>query len=219
MILRLDRPTAGRWRGALTPAELERLEGFRRDEDRERFLVGRGLLRSILGRCVGLPPIDVPLRAGPFGKPTLDGILGRRPPVRFNVSHSGRVVVLAFTCAGEIGVDVETALLPDDWGAVADRLFSLREKTELAALSASRRTAAFFNGWTRKEACLKATGKGLAADPAAVEVTLSPGPVARLLSIGGRPADPSQWTLRDLQMPEGYAGAVAVWSDRPTPGS
>lgn len=210
--LPLDRPLAELWHRQLSSTERVRLEQFRRDDDRERFLAGRGLLRSILGVCVGLPPADVPLQLGPFGKPALDGSLERRTRLRFNISHSGRVVLLALTCAGEIGVDVEAVILPDDWRTVVSRFFSLRERTELAALPASQCAPAFFSGWTRKEACLKATGKGLAANPVAVEVTLAPRRMARLLSLDERPVDPRQWLLCDLQMPDGYAGALAVWA-------
>lgn len=217
VLLPLGRPAPECWRGGLSPTEVERLERFRRDEDRERFLVGRGLLRLILGVCVGLPPAKVPLRHGPCGKPALSDVLARRTGVRFNVSHSGRVVLLGLTCAGEIGIDVETAVLPDDWRDVANRFYSVRERAELASLLPGQQTAAFFNCWTRKEAWCKATGEGLTANPAAAEVTLLPGLAPRLLSIAGRPTDPDQWLLHDVRVPEGYAGAVAVWVNQPAP--
>jgi len=73
------------------------------------------------------------------------------------------------------------------------------------------RGAAFFGYWTRKEALLKATGQGLAIEPATVHVT-PPGDPAALLA-GPRPLVPERVHLRDLDAGAGYAACLALLCD------
>jgi phosphopantetheine--protein transferase-like protein len=89
------------------------------------------------------------------------------------------IIALAHGC--EVGVDLEQIDRLAEWSLLAERIFSSRELTELRAVPTSKRRVAFFKGWTRKEAYLKATGEGLTDDVPAIEVTLAPGRAPRLL--------------------------------------
>ena len=63
----------------------------------------------------------------------------------------------------EIGVDIERLRPLSDMDALAERVFSAAERAALAAVPPDRRVEAFFAGWTRKEAYIKARGEGIAA--------------------------------------------------------
>src|SRR5207248_886404 len=77
------------------------------------------------------------------------------------------------------------------------------------ALPASKQREAVFNGWTRKEAYLKATSEGLTDDLPAIEVTLVPGQKPRLLRLPAGLEAARQWAIQDIPLPPDFAGAVA----------
>ncbi|NJO08000.1 MAG: 4'-phosphopantetheinyl transferase superfamily protein, partial [Chloroflexaceae bacterium] len=69
---------------------------------------------------------------------------------------------------------------------------------------------AFFVGWTRKEAYIKARGAGLALSLKQFVVSLTPAAPARLLATHDDPAEHTRWTLADLPPIPGYAAALAA---------
>lgn len=198
------------WRelaASLTPDERERAARLRSDLHRRRFVVGRGLLRAILGTYLGLDPGQIRLAEGHAGKPHLAGI---EAPIAFNLAHADELAVCAVATRVEIGVDVERVRPLPDMLHVAACCFSERERTFLARLAGAERAGAFFRAWTRKEAWLKATGYGLAFGPEGVEVTLGAKEPARLLAVAGLPDAPKRWSLHDLPLRQGYAAALAA---------
>ena len=81
---------------------VERADRFRFRRDRARYVVGRGMLRALLGRYVGTAGRRLEFRYGEHRKPAL---VGDGP--YFNVSHSGATVLYAFSSETEVGIDVE----------------------------------------------------------------------------------------------------------------
>jgi 4'-phosphopantetheinyl transferase len=206
----LDRPAAAhdRLQEMLARDELARAERFAFPELRRRFVVARGALRHILGRYTGFAPDRLRFAYGSHGKPFLaepavDGLF-------FNLAHSGDTALCAVTEAGLVGVDVERRRPLEDLAGLAGRCFSRREQDELARVAADERETAFFTCWTRKEAYLKALGAGLSAPLDGFDVTLGRRRPAALLAIDGDRAAARRWTLLDLPVGSGLAGAVAV---------
>ena len=66
---------------------------------------------------------------------------------------------IARHCA--IGVDIEMIRPDTDIEKIAERFFSFAETEQLRAVNGLGKRTAFFNGWTRKEAYLKARGEGI----------------------------------------------------------
>src|SRR6202021_913667 len=94
--------------------------------------------------------------------------------IRFNLAPSGPRVVYALTLGRDLGVDIER-IRPEFGGfAIAERFFAPGEVATLRALPEDVRSLAFFHGWTRKEAYIKAKGKGLALPLDELEVAISP---------------------------------------------
>ena len=202
----LDRLPEAELGEALSADERERARRFRFDRDRRRFTTARGLLRRLLGRYLGRDPAGLRFAYGPRGKPSL----GEGHGLRFNVSHSGGLALLAFAWDRELGVDVEEEREVREAADIARRYFSPREEEELRRLREDQRQAAFFRCWTRKEAFIKATGDGLSRPLDAFDVTLRPGEPARLLRVAGEPEAESRFWLEDLRPAPGFAGALAV---------
>ena len=146
--------------GLLDPTERERWQRFRRPDDRQRHLLGRAAVRLALGAWLGRDPKELRFRQGPHGKPELADAGPAAP--RFNLAHSGAVILLAFHRHWPVGVDVEQQQPQLDWRPLAARLLCAAECQQLERLPASAQPNGFLQAWCRLEARLKATGRGLA---------------------------------------------------------
>jgi 4'-phosphopantetheinyl transferase len=198
-------------RGLLCARELERLARFRQAADRERFLLGRGGLRWLLGTLLDRAAAELPLSEGSHGKPELRG------GPQFNVSHAGDLVLLAVHRHWPIGVDVEQERPDLDWEAIARRVLPAKELQALRQLPPPLRAAGYLRAWCRLEAKLKARGDGLSGlaalaawEEAAQQDAAQEASGAHGAGGPGRAAVPSM-RLWDLALPEGYGGAVALW--------
>ncbi len=147
--------------GLLSEEEQARADGFHFERDCRRFVVGRGVLRVLLGRYLDVPPHEVLFTAGPQGKPALP-----EGDLQFNLTHSEGLAVLAFTRAGDIGVDLERVRDLPDWSAIAAACLPPRELQAVRQASPAARLPEFFRAWTRQEAQLKALGTGFLGDQA-----------------------------------------------------
>ncbi len=202
--LESDADMVAGWTALLDAAELARARRFYFERDRCRFTVARGLLRQLAGGYLDVPPTDVHFAAGPHGKPHL---APGANALHFNLSHSGTQALFAFAPSREVGIDLEAgARLGDDWPGLARRIFSPREQAELASLPAEHRRDGFLNGWTRKEAYLKATGQGLVNGLQQIEVSLDPARPASFL--GAELA--AAWHIVDLRAAAGVAAALVL---------
>jgi 4'-phosphopantetheinyl transferase len=193
----------------LTPAELARASRFRVEEDRFRFQIGRAATRCILGAYLALPPENVGIDVDQFGKPRLDASTAPvEQRVHFNVSHSGRWILAAFARSFPVGIDVEQVRAERVTEDLIRHIFSDSERRALQALPAEQRSAAFFNGWTSKEALLKGLGLGLNVSLQAIEVSMDPHQPARLIDA---PLEhcPGQWQLQRLEISGPYAATLA----------
>src|SRR5438093_8860446 len=111
-----------RRRSTLSSDEVARAERFLREQDRAHFIAARGLLRVILGRYLLREPGELRFRYGEHGKPDLAA--AERLPLRFNVAHSGELVLVAVTCDRAIGVDLEVRRDSVEWEPIAAEFFS-----------------------------------------------------------------------------------------------
>jgi 4'-phosphopantetheinyl transferase len=199
----------------LTPDERQRADKFYFARDRERFIVGRGVLRKILSRYLNLLPAQICFTYNEFGKPAVSAETNDSQ-LRFNASHSHELALYAVARGREIGVDLEFAR--EDFASleIAERFFSSQEIATLRALPASDLTAAFFNCWTRKEAFIKALGEGLSHPLDRFTVSLKPGEPASLLSVDELPQEAARWALVELFPGVGYAAALALEGEMPS---
>jgi 4'-phosphopantetheinyl transferase len=202
-------------RRRLADDERARADRFRFDRHRRRFTVGRAALRELLAGYLGFAPEAVRFAYGEKGKPSLDRPTeGSRGALHFNLSNSHELALAAVAVGVEVGVDVEWLRPMPDGLRIAERYFSAAERAALAALPEDERDAAFFNGWTRKEAYLKAIGDGLTVPLDRFDVTLAPGAPTRILALAGDAAAAARWSLLPLRPAAGYVGALAL----PAPG-
>ncbi|GHF43623.1 phosphopantetheinyl transferase [Deinococcus metalli] len=145
----------------LDDAERQRAGQFVAAPDRERFVRRRMTLRRRLADLTGRPPAEVNYTTGPHGRPELTPV-PRTPDVRFSVSSAGPLLLLAFTCAADVGVDIEEVRAYPELDDVAAQVLTEGQRTRLASLDRAARTGAFFDAWTALEARQKLSGQGFA---------------------------------------------------------
>jgi len=193
----------------LSADEQARAARFHFERDRMGFVSTRAILRKILGSYLATDPRTLIFKYSEKSKPSLGGSQAASG-LSFNVSHSGKLSLLAFTRSRQIGVDVEQIRRNSDMAAVAARFFSLAEQEQLAAVPGEQRDEAFFRCWTRKEAYIKATGEGLSLPLHQFDVSLAPGAQNALLATRPDPHEAKRWSLCDLAVESGYQAALCV---------
>ena len=198
-------------RRLLSPEELVRADGFLLSAPRESYILSQAALRSLLARYLGIPPGEVALAIGPLGKP----VLRDQPAQQFNKSHSAGLALFAFTAGSEVGVDVERVRDIPEAARIAVNFFCPAEVSELLSLiPGEAQMKAFFRGWTRKEAILKATGQGLQTPLREYRVTLLDDDPASVVEVAGDPASAAEWSLHHIEPAAGYVGALAYRGKR-----
>lgn len=194
-LARLDRAF---WPGpaGLPLPERERAARFLRTEAGHRWVASRWVLRKVLARYLDKVPETIALVAEEGGKPRL---ADASSSLRFNLSHSGAVALVAVCENREVGVDVEEIEPAHDLIALAERALPPDAAAAVATAAPADRAVVFHQAWARHEARLKCLGIGLASD------RFHPSP-------GGSEdkGNNDGVVLVDLGVDPSYAAAVAV---------
>jgi 4'-phosphopantetheinyl transferase len=168
---------------------------------RRRFVRARAALRRILAGETGRAPHALAIDYGAHGKPRLPD----HPGLHFNLSHSGEFAVIATSTLGEVGIDLEALRPRSDLLPVARRFFAAHEADAVAACEGEARSRAFLRLWTRKEAVLKASGRGIGVDTRSIAVGV--GACAPRVVVD---FDPRPLLLRDVELAPGSLAAACV---------
>ena len=179
-----------RLRETLSPDEWVRSSRFHFLVDRDRYVATRALVRTILAAYLGEDPSALRFANGSHGKPAL---IDSRTFMRFNLSHSDDLMLLAVTFGREVGVDLEAIRDHVHYEMLAEHYFSPEDQWALRITPTPHRCRRFFELWTRAEARLKARGVGLSEDAPAPNLY--------------------DYTVRSLEPAAGYAAAIAVEGD------
>lgn len=194
--------------GMLSQHERHKANTFRSRLLRDRWTVARGALRCVLSGYVQARPSTLEFQTTRLGRPHLSFPATN---IAFNLSHTRGVAFVAVSGDGRIGIDAEHLYPITSVERIAQRFFDRFEADEILRLPAEARAAAFFACWSRKEAFLKALGKGLQVPLNSFRVSVRPDETPRLVSMSWN--ESSAWRLADISEP-GIAATVAI--DWPT---
>jgi 4'-phosphopantetheinyl transferase len=209
--VRLDVPDgqAKMWQLYLSRDELQRAQQFLFAKERNHFIIARGVLRKILSHYIEKQPYEIRFNYNKYGKPFLPHeFSGER--FRFNLSHSYGICLYAISLNREVGIDIE--YIREDFSdlEIAQRFFSPDEVKALQSLPVADQKRAFFLCWTRKEAFIKAKGKGLSVPLDQFDVSLIPDQPAKLLRTKYDRHDVNRWSLFNIDLFAGYTAALVV---------
>ena len=163
-----DTDLLGAMRQLLSVAEQAQEARFVRADDRQRYLVTRAMVRSVLSRYASVAPGDWLFVHNAHGRPRIAEAVRDSIDIRvqvngldFNISHTRGMIVMAVSRDRTVGIDVENTRRQRDGLDIATQYFSPSEAADLAALDAAQRQDRFTQYWTLKEAYSKARGLGL----------------------------------------------------------
>jgi len=198
---------------ALSLDEQARAKEFRFDVPRRQFIVTRGVLRILLGHYLGERPEEIAFAFEAVAKPRLANKYAASD-LRFNVSHSGDLALIAATLGSDVGIDVEHCRPVKQLEQLAKRHFHSAEIAGVLATPSGARDAAFMRCWTGKEAVLKAFGVGIAGSLDAFQVPLAESfegwiDLTALPKVGNA----SQCWLQRLVPCDDYVAAIALLGD------
>jgi 4'-phosphopantetheinyl transferase len=193
--------------GILSPEERARAAAFHFERDRSSYIAAHARLRQLLSGYLDTPASTLRFAAGAQGKPRLEGVAHRQ--LEFNLSHSHGRALVAIASGCETGVDLEQIRAEVDCAGIVASHFSAAERFAWGALPAARRREAFFHGWARKEAYVKALGAGFSREPSTYTVDLHPEGAGALLADAIVPDATRRWTVRAIAAPPGFAAALA----------
>ena len=177
----------------LNEPEHKRANSYYRQKDRERFIVSRVALRKLMGKYLNQAPQNIVFSIGNNKKPYIQSLT---QPIHYNVSHSGDKILIAIS-DHETGIDVEHIQPDFDYEEIIPTCFSTLEAAQIRSSNDPRHT--FYLLWTRKEALLKATAKGVDDD------LISISSLDDAHEVGFTQVD---WEVRSFVIGDGYVGSV-----------
>jgi 4'-phosphopantetheinyl transferase len=143
----------------LNDTERKRAQSYHQLKDSQRFIIARGKLKKLASQYLGISPSEVEIHIGTNKKPFISSNSSIK--LAYNISHSGNWILIAFG-NGSIGIDVEQLNHSFNYDAILAACFNLEEQNFIQREPNS--TELFYRLWTRKEAFVKATSKGLDND-------------------------------------------------------
>lgn len=168
-----------------------------------RFISCHGKLREILATyTAAMKPETLIFNTNSFGKPFLCNV----DDIEFNLAHSEDVAMLAIARNRAVGIDLEKCR-DIEMNGIAARFFSEPEIAELQAADEKMRKHVFFRIWVRKEAYMKALGRGFNLAGTGFSV------LSNLLSQdevndGSQKTNATVWKIANIQCPENFIAAL-----------
>ena len=140
----------------LNADERSRAERFYFSRHKRRFSAARATMRMILSRYLNIAPERLVFTYNTYGKPEVIN----SQKLRFNLSHTSDLAMLAVGKSHPMGVDIEK-YSARPYEGIARILFSKQEFEEFSRVPSALKPAVFFHVWSQKEAFIKASGLGL----------------------------------------------------------
>ncbi|USG66599.1 4'-phosphopantetheinyl transferase superfamily protein [Brevibacillus ruminantium] len=157
----------------LDSEERKTYERYLVDCKKVEFLIGRLLVKGLVGQKLGLSPKQIRFFANEYGKLFIDYRAMTetiKRPVFFNLSHSQQMWVCALSEIEQTGIDVEAA----HQDCVLEVMPTVFLEKEIAAVEEQAapegKRKVFYRLWTRKEAVMKAKGMGFSLPPLSFSV-------------------------------------------------
>jgi len=190
----------------LSDEEKNRAERYKFERDKLHYIISHGILRKILSLILNCNPKLISIDISDEGKPFLD--TPEHCDLKFNLSHSNGMLFLALTRHDEIGVDIEYIKATRNLKDIIKRFFSPDEYKQYLQLPEAQKLAAFYFGWTCKEAFVKAIGSGVTESFSQFSVNMNPSLPATILSIPESCSKEKNWHIQQIDSPLDFQAAI-----------
>lgn len=166
---------------------------------RQRFVISRGMVRAVLSHYLQMPPAQLSITCDHDGKP----ILHDSTTIKFSVTHTNRIILVAVGTHSSLGIDVEEVQNFPGIMRFAKRFLHSSEYETLARSSSQVRVQEFFRIWTFKEAFAKASGLDMTS-------ILAHSLLTQLADIAEGSIYAGDWICKWLDFLPGHAAALVV---------
>lgn len=170
-----------------------------------RYVEVHGKTRRILAYYLQAEPERLAIGKEAHGKP----YLVERPEWVFNLSHSADRIVLAVSGNCRLGVDIELCKPKSNLDGLVKKCFAVEEAGYWQALPEPEKTVGFYRFWTRKEAFVKATGRGIGLG--LDRCVINPAKPSEMLRVPESFGPATAWRIADIDL--GHEVACAVVND------
>lgn len=191
------------WR-MLDVAEQAQALAIKNELRQKRYVTVHGRLRIVLAQAVNKPPETLTIKKAEHGKP----YLADHPELAFNLSDTANALVIAVARGCRLGADIEQCRPRANLPALADKCFSEVEAAYWRELPEDEKTRTFYQFWTRKEAFVKAIGRGIALG--LHRCVINPVNPAAMLRVPESCGQASIWHLRDIDLSPDICCALAA---------
>lgn len=174
--------------------ERQQANNFKNDPLRQRYVAIHAKLRVLLAQTVDVDPSGLRILKAQHGKP----YLADYPDVAFNLSHTANMMAAAIAFHYELGIDIEWCKPRANLSALVEKCFADEEKRYWQQLPDSKKLPEFYRFWTRKEAFVKATGRGIALG--LKQCVINPNKPSEFLKIPEEFGPPSDWPIHDIRL-------------------
>ncbi|MFD1162101.1 4'-phosphopantetheinyl transferase family protein [Hwangdonia seohaensis] len=186
--------------------EKQKASKFRFKKDQNIFIIARGALRFLSAFYLNMDAKEIEFKYGEYGKPEYNF----DSDLKFNISHSGEIIVLSFVKNFEIGVDIEKIKDNFDVFEIASNFFSTLEIETLKKVPKEKQVEYFYRCWTRKESFIKAKSVGLSFPLDSFSVCIHSDKKTELLETKWDAAEKHQWKLFTFSRQPDYLGAISI---------
>ena len=194
------------WR-VLDAAEQAHAEKIKNDLLRKRYVEVHGRLRNVLAQTLNESPEKIKIKKAEHGKP----YLADTPELAFNLSHSANTMVIAVGWNCQLGVDIESCKPRTSLAGLVDKCFAEEEIAYWNKLPEAQKILEFYRFWTRKEAFVKATGRGIGLG--LNRCVINPENQAEFLRVPADYGQASTWHVQDIALGQGVCSALVTDKD------
>ncbi len=187
----------------LNADEKQKVDTFLRAELQQKYINTRGILRKVLGTYLNMKPQDINIKTAEYGKPFVDD-----SEIFFNLSHTGNKLVIAVSNVSEIGIDLEQLRGRKNLKGLVKKCLSTVEKKSWESLSEQQQIFMFYYLWVRKEALVKAIGRGIAMG--LDQCIVDPVQQTKFLSIPGGGDSINDWKIVEVKLNQEDVCALVI---------
>lgn len=187
----------------LNDQEKQRAGTFLQPLLRGRYMAVRAITRHVLASYLSTQPADLHFTLGEHGKPALIS-----DSLYFNISHTEHLLLIAVGNLPDIGVDIELIKTRSNMDGMARRCFAERELKIWQPLPEPQRQETFYRLWTKKEAFVKAIGRGIALGLHRCE--LEPQKDGQLIAIPEEYGVANDWKVTEIPFIAGISAALVT---------
>jgi len=193
---------------SLSKEEIDTANSFYFAKDRENYILSHQYLRFIISSYLQLPFDQITFKRMAQGKPIVS--TKNICNIEFNMAHSNDFLAIAIGTVNSVGIDIEAISEKQNVDGLAKHCFSFDEFKQYAEIHESLRPLAFFRGWARKEAYLKALGTGLSKDLRSFNVNIFDDISHYPITVETSEVTEKQWRIEPITLMEPYNFTAAV---------